>query len=298
MAIRPDLLQPGDKVVIIAPAGKVVEGTHQRAIQVFKGWGLVPEISKYALGGENYFSGTDEQRLEDFQSAINNPEIKAIFCARGGYGTTRIIDLLDFTALATHPKWIIGYSDITTVHFRMHNMGFESIHSVMPTGFDNANPPTISSLKNILFNDYFEYELPGNNLNVEGKTAATIIGGNLSLVVDSIGTASEIDATNKILFIEEIDEYLYKIDRMMVQLVRSGKLSNLAALIVGHMTGMKDTKVPINKSANELIHSLVSGYNYPVAFGIPIGHEDLNLAIPCSREIQLRIDNNKVNIKG
>lgn len=298
MAIRPDLLQSGDKVAIVAPAGKVVAHSHEKAVSIFQDWGLQQKISQYALGGGNYFSGTDEQRLTDFQAAINSPEIKAIFCARGGYGTTRIIDKIDLSPLLTEPKWIVGFSDITTVHFKLHNLGIESIHSIMPTGFGNADQQSISSLKQILFNQGFEYKLPGNPLNKAGEASAPIIGGNLSMIADSLSTSSEIDTSGKILFIEEIDEYLYKIDRMMVQLLRAGKLNNLAGLIVGHMTSMKDTKVPFGKTVNEIVQEITSSFSYPTAYNIPIGHERLNLAVPCTREITLSVSSSGVELKG
>lgn len=292
----PTHLKSGDKVAIIAPAGKLVKGTLEVALNTLMNWGLQVVMGEYVEKGHHYFSGTDEERLSDFQKVLDNPEVKAIFCARGGYGTTRIIDKLNFAGFQKDPKWIVGYSDVTALHFHVHKMGVASLHSLMPTGFADAAVQSIESLKKVLFGDELSYIFDPHPNNRFGSSTGQIIGGNLSLIVDSIGTPSEIDFENKILFIEEIDEYLYKIDRMMVQLKRAGKLGNLAGFVVGHMTGMKDTKVAFGKSVEELLLDHVSEYDYPVVLGVPVGHEALNLAIPCSYECFLNSKGQEVEL--
>ncbi|MDH5366573.1 MAG: LD-carboxypeptidase [Cyclobacteriaceae bacterium] len=289
--IQPPKLVEGNKVAIVAPAGKIIENTLDNGVKQIESWRLNISFGKYLQKGHHYFSGTDEERLYDLQSALDNPDIKAIFCARGGYGVTRILDAIDFSKFIKHPKWIIGFSDVTALHFKLHKLGFQSIHSVMPTGFLSANEASTEGLRKILFGEDNTYVLDNNNtFNRKGEAKAIIIGGNLSLINDSLGTSTEVDFDKKILFIEEIDEYLYKIDRMLVQLKRANKLTNLAGLIVGHITDTKDTNVPFGKSANELILEHVKGFNYPVAFNIPIGHESLNLAIQHSGICHLKID--------
>ena len=293
----PNELKIGDKVSIVAPAGKLVKGTLENALKTLEGWGLQVTLGQFINKGHHYFSGTDRERLIDLQNALDNPEIKAIFCARGGYGITRIIDSVNFEGFKSSSKWIIGFSDITALHFHAHKMEIASVHSVMPTGFGDAETESIESLRKILFGGDLHYEFESNQLNRNGSASAQIIGGNLSLIMDSIGTSSNIDFDNKILFIEEIDEYFYKIDRMLVQLKRAGKLSKLAGLIVGHMTEMKDTKVPFGKTVNELIAEHVSEFSYPIAYTVPVGHEPLNIAIPCSYACNMNITDNSVQLK-
>lgn len=295
--IRPKGLKAGDKIAIVAPAGRLLDGSLNSAINILKAWGLHVVMGEFVHKGNNYFSGTDDERLADFQKALDNSEIRAIFCARGGYGTTRIIDRINFENLKENPKWIVGFSDITALHFHVHNLGIASVHSVMPTGFGDTESESIESLRKILFNEPIQYNLDSDELNINGTCSAQIIGGNLSLITDSLGTSSEIDFDNKILFIEEIDEHLYKIDRMMVQLKRAGKLRALAGLMVGHMTKMKDTKVMFGKNVKELILGHVADYNYPVTFNLPVGHEPLNLAIPVSYKCSLKISDQLVRIK-
>lgn len=296
MINQPQPLRAGDKVAIVAPAGKLVEGTLEIALSTFKKWGLTVIIGEHVEKGYNYFSASDADRISDFQKALNSQEIKAIFCARGGYGTTRIIDQLDFKPFLSSPKWLVGFSDITTIHFVLHNLGLQSIHATMPTGFRNADERSIESLRRVLFGENITYEVSRHHMNRTGTAKAPIIGGNLSIINDSLGTLSEIEFDGKILFIEEIDEYLYKLDRMMVQLKRAQKLEKLAGLIVGNMTAMKDSNVPFGKEAFEIIHEHTAGFTYPIAFGLPIGHGPLNYAIPCSALCTLEVKGSGTNL--
>ena len=213
------------------------------------------------------YAGTDEQRIQGFQELLDNDAVKAIICARGGYGCVRIIDKLNFAGFEARPKWITGYSDLTVFHSHIHtNFGVETLHATMaiyvPTNTDDA----LGKLQKGLVGEKISYKVTTHELNRKGKARGIITGGNLSIVYALSGSVSDIDTRGKILFIEDLEEYLYHIDRMMMQLKRSGKLSNLAGLIVGGMNNMNDNAVPFGKSAYEIISEAVSGYNYPVCF--------------------------------
>ena len=296
---RPSLLKAGDKIVILSPSRQINESQLNRAIEVLNGWGLEVSLANNVLSRDGYFAGTDEERLQDLQNAINDPKISAVFCSRGGYGLSRIIDDLDLTVLKTNPKWIIGFSDITALHLKINQIGIESIHGLMPVQFEyDGVDKSIESLKHMLFEEFFSYEWASSINNVEGIAEAEIIGGNLSLLVDSLGTKTEINTDNKILFIEEIDEYYYKIDRMLNQLYRAGKFQNLKGLIVGQFTDLKDTQIPFGHSLAEIILSKIENKSLPVAFNSPFGHEAYNLAIPCGRKVKLSVDKNGTSLSG
>jgi muramoyltetrapeptide carboxypeptidase len=209
---------------------------------------------------------------------LDDPTVGIIFCGRGGYGTSRILDQLNFDEFKKRPKWIVGFSDITALHLKLHQLGVESIHGCMPTQYSKPEyESSISRLRDlILGNSNIKVEAAGNGSNKSGIVTGKVIGGNLSLIVDSLGTATTPDANGKILIVEEIDEYLYKIDRMFTQLKRSGVLSNLAGLAIGHMTDLKDTELPFNQSVEELILDKVAAFSYPVGFNFPIGHQSPN----------------------
>jgi len=289
MLKRPNYLQSGDQVIIIAPAGRIKENGLERAIVELKQWGLEVHVSKHALVGHHYFSSTDENRLTDLQEAFDSTEYKAIFCARGGYGITRIIDQVDFSLLKKSPKWIVGFSDVTALQIALANHSIMSIHSLMPTGFESADPESVDLLRKLLFGENVSIEARPNIYNRNGVAVAPIIGGNLSLLSASLGTKYEVVTDGKILFIEEIDEYLYKIDRMLGQLNRSGKLDNLKGLVIGHMSAMKDTVVPFGVGVEELILGHVTQFDYPVLFDVALGHEPLNLPIIQGCKYQLEI---------
>lgn len=292
----PNFIQKGDTVGIVAPAGKLSTG-FERAIQLIESWGLQVVMGKHIYAQNFQFAGTDAQRITDFQAMLDDGAIKAIICARGGYGSTRIIDQIDFSAFLQKPKWIAGYSDITTLHCHLHRRGIQSIHSIMPLTFGQTETDaSVETLRKVLFGEDIEYQVPAHPFNKPGETTAPIIGGNLALLSSVIGTASDIDTSGKILFIEDINEYLYNIDRIMIQLKRSGKLDNLAGLIVGHFTDVKDNETPFGKTAEEIVAEAVREYNYPVSFGFPVGHEPSNVAIPCGRMARLQINNSFVKL--
>ncbi|MGB3949091.1 MAG: LD-carboxypeptidase [Bacteroidia bacterium] len=277
---QPEFLKKGDKVGIVAPARKMSKEELLPAIEILNSWGLEVVLGKNLFCEENQFSGSDEQRAEDLQKMLDDPSIKAIISARGGYGTLRIIDKINFFTFTQHPKWIVGYSDITVLHSHIHTLGITTIHATMPINF-SKNTEATESLRKALFGESIKYNFESHplNKNITSIIEGEVVGGNLSLIYALTGSVSDIDTKDKILFIEDLDEYLYHIDRMMLNLKRSGKLSHLKALIVGGMTDMKDNTVPFGKTAEEIILDTIKDYNYPVYFGFPAGHIDRNLAL-------------------
>lgn len=286
----PLYLKKGDKIGIAAPARKISIEELQPAIDRFISWGLEPVFATNLFCSENQYAGTDEERLNGLQDLLDNHDIKAIICARGGYGTMRIIDKLDFSQFLKHPKWVAGYSDITVLHSHINkNFGIETLHGTMPINFSTNTPEALESLKKALFGETLSYVTGRHSLNRTGKTEGVITGGNLSMLYALSGSDSDIETNGKILFIEDLEEYLYHIDRMMVQLKRSGKLQNLAGLIVGGMNNMNDNAVPFGKEAYEIIAEQEANYNYPVCFGFPAGHIEDNRTLIMGRKLQLNI---------
>lgn len=285
----PPYLKKGDKIGIVAPARKISKEEIQFAVDTFEKWGLKAVFGKNLFGNENQYSGSDEQRAEDLQKMLDDNSIHAIISARGGYGTLRIIDKLNFKKFQEKPKWIIGYSDITVLHSHIHqNFETETLHAVMPINF-HKDEESVEALRKCLFGEKFSYNINSHSLNRNGKAEGSLVGGNLSLLYALKGSKSGISTSGKILFIEDLDEYLYHIDRMMISLKRAGKLSHLAGLIVGGMTDMKDNKIPFGKTAEEIICESVAEFNYPMCFGFPAGHQDKNLALPLGRRANLNI---------
>ncbi|MDO9187735.1 MAG: LD-carboxypeptidase [Bacteroidia bacterium] len=285
---QPPFLKKGDKIGIIAPARKISKEEIQSAIDIFNAWGLEVVLSKNLFNADNQFSGTENERAEALQIMLNDDSISAIISARGGYGTIRIIDKIDFTNFKKHPKWIIGYSDITVLHSHINNFGIETLHATMPINF-TKNEEATETLRKALFGEQLNYEVESHPLNRKGKAEAELIGGNLSLIYALTGSVSDIDTKGKILFIEDLDEYLYHIDRMMLNLKRSGKLDHLAGLIIGGMTDMKDNTIPFGKTAEEIIIDAVKEYDYPVCFNFPGGHVEKNLALYFGRKVKLNV---------
>lgn len=289
-------LKQNDKIAIVATARKISADELAFAIETFKAWGLQPVLGKDIYEIENQFAGSDKQRAEDLQWAINDDSIKAIIIARGGYGTVRIVDAIDFTKLKTNPKFIIGYSDVTILHSHIHaHIGLPTLHATMPINF-NKNAEAVETLRKCLFGEPVSYHFEVNPLNKVGEANGVLVGGNLSLLYALSGTASDIDTKDKILFLEDLDEYLYHIDRMMLNLKRSGKLENLKALVVGGFTDMKDNTVPFGKTAEEIILDAVKEYNFPVCFNFPAGHIDRNLALYFGKEVNLKISQNNCSL--
>ncbi len=288
--IAPPDLQKGDKVAIVALASKLNPDDIQPAIQYMQeNWGVEVVVGESVSASYYGFAGTDEVRARDFQKMLDDRSVKAIFSARGGYGSSRIIDAIDFTAFQQKPKWIIGFSDITAVHSHVQSLGFQSLHGPMPKTF-MRDEYSLETLRTFLFGNGMSYKISPDNLNKSGAAEGQITGGNLCLLAHLIGSASDISYEGKILFIEDIGEYLYNIDRMMIQLKRAGKLRNLQGLLVGSFTDNKENDEPFGKTAYEIIAEHVSAYEYPVCYGLPTGHDKINWAIPCGRVARLEVD--------
>lgn len=291
--ISPPILKSGDAVGIVAPARKVNRDEMEAAIRMIESWGLRVFLAKNLFGSYNQFSGTDIERAADLEEMIENSDVKAIMCARGGYGTVRILDHINLRILQRNPKWIIGYSDITVLHGILNSwFMMETIHGIMPINFPANGVANLSteSLRKILFGEVPEYNVPPHSFNRIGSVQGQLCGGNLSIIASVGGTDSDFFTNDKILFIEDLDEYLYHVDRMMMNLKRSGKLKNCAGLIVGGMTDMNDNKIPFGKTALEIIHEAVAEYEYPVCFGFPAGHLDENLSLIMGRTVTLNVE--------
>lgn len=286
--ITPPYLKKGDKIGIAACARKVSMEELEPAITAFKSWGLEVALGKNLFRSQDQFAGTDQERAQDLQAMLDDPSIKAVIGARGGYGTLRIIDQLHFEQFRKQPKWIIGFSDITVLHSHIHKLNIETLHAKMLINF-TKDETSSETLKHALFGELKRHEVPAHVLNRRGTAQGELVGGNLSLLYALTGSVSDLDTHGKILFIEDLDEYLYHIDRMMMNLKRSGKLSSLAGLIVGGMSDMKDNKIPFGKNAEEIIFDTVKEFDYPVCFNFPAGHVDTNLALYLGRNIQLEV---------
>jgi muramoyltetrapeptide carboxypeptidase len=290
--ITPPYLKKGDRIAIVSPARKISPAEVEAAINIFKSWEMEVVLGEHLYASYNQFAGSDEQRLSDFQRMLDDDSIRAIICSRGGYGTVRIIDNLDFTRFLRNPKWIVGYSDVTVLHSHIHeHFGVETLHAVMPLNFKDKcdGNPSVITLKKALFGKGLSYHIPGKKYNRKGSCKGPLVGGNLSIIYSLTNTGSDIKTNGKILFIEDVDEYLYHIDRMMMNLRRSGKLEGLEGLLVGAMTRMHDNDVPFNKTAYEIIAEAVEDYPYPVCFNFPAGHIDDNRALVLGREAALDV---------
>ena len=284
----PSYLKKGDKIGIVACARKISPDELKPAVAFFNSNGLEVVFGKNLFNEDHQFSGTDAERAADLQQMLDDPSIKAIISARGGYGTMRIIDKIDFTTFRQYPKWMIGYSDITVLHSHIHNFGIETLHATMPINF-TKNEEATSTLLKALTGEKLSYEVGSHPLNRNGNAEGELVGGNLSLLYALTASTSDISTKGKILFLEDLDEYLYHIDRMMLNLERAGKLSNLAGLVIGGMTDMKDNAIPFGKTAEEIIMDAVKEYNYPVCFNFPAGHIDRNLAMIFGRKVKLSV---------
>lgn len=289
----PEYLKRGDRIRIVSPSGKVSKDKVLQGIELLHDEGFEVILGRHVFGRHFQYAGTDQQRAADFQEAINDPETKAIISARGGYGSVRIIEKLDFSPMLCHPKWLVGFSDITVFHLVLNRLGIASIHGVMPAFFLENKKPSKSffSLMKALLLGTSVVESVSHSLNRTGNASGELIGGNLSLIYSLQGTPWQIETKGKILLLEDLSEYLYHIDRMMQNLKLSGKLSELSGLVVGGFTELHDNESPFGKSAYEIIRNAVEEYDYPVCFDIPSGHIPKNLSLLLGATYQLEVGN-------
>jgi muramoyltetrapeptide carboxypeptidase len=294
----PPYLQPGDTIALACPAGYMALEKAQTCIDVLQQWDYKVKVGT-TVGSDsaNYFSGTDEERLINFQQILDDDEVNAVMCARGGYGVSRIIDRISFKKFKKHPKWIIGFSDITVLHAHIYsNYGIATIHGPMAGAFNDEGYKNefVQSLKSVLEGKRIRYECASHECNRKGEAVGELIGGNLSLLAHMVGTPSDVKTKGKILFLEDVGEYLYNVDRMLLQLKRSGKLEKLAGLIIGGFTDNKDTERPFGQNVLEIIQNVVKEYDYPVCYGFPVSHGKENYALKTGVGYKLKVGKNKV----
>ena len=294
--ITPPPLKKGDKIAITCPAKKL-PAPMTDAINLLTSWGLEVVLGETVEASYHQFAGDDELRARDLQRFIDDDSIKAIIAARGGYGTVRMIDLVDFKRLAQCPKWLVGFSDITVLHTHLFtNYGLSSIHGQMPVNIPDASAYSLETLRKALFGEGLSYQVPPNPLNRVGEGTGILVGGNLSLLISVSGSVSDLDYSGKILFIEDVGEYLYTIDRMMRNLNRAGKLKKLAGLIVGGFTDVKDNDIPFGQTVPEIIMEVVKEYDYPVCFDFPAGHIPGNYSLILGKMANLKIETNFASV--
>ena len=296
--IYPPYLKAEDAIGIVAPARKISRTELEFTVRWWEEKGFRIVLGKHLFTEHHQYAGTDAARLEDLQNMLDDNNIKAIFCARGGYGTLRIVDKLDFLSFNLEPKWICGFSDITVLHAHINTVcEVATIHSTMPVSMNGNHPENLETLYQTLIGEQPLYEWTPHILNRSGKCSGQLTGGNLSLLYALSGSISDIDTTNKILFIEDVDEYLYHIDRMMLQLKRAGKLAKLAGLLVGSFTKMRDNDIAFGSTFEQIIREHCEDYDFPIAFNFPAGHEDTNVAIKFGGAYDLIVENVGVTLR-
>jgi muramoyltetrapeptide carboxypeptidase len=306
----PPYLQQGDTIGLVCPAGFMPVEKVSECIRVLNSeWGFSTKVGMTIGKQFNYFSGTDEERLADFQNMLDDDEVKAILCARGGYGISRIIDKIDFSKFKKSPKWIIGFSDVTVLHSHIYrNYNVATLHAPMANAFNEEVGPDntveqagknkfVESLRNVLEGKKIKYQVDPHDFNKKGEGIGELVGGNLTLLAHLVGTDSDIKTRGRILFLEDVGEYFYNIDRMMRQLKRSGKLEKLAGLIIGGFTDNKDTERPFGQTAFEIIRDVVKEYNYPVCYDFPVSHEKENYALKVGIGYKLKVTKSKVTLE-
>lgn len=293
----PPSLKPGDKIGIVAPASVVNYEDLLPGIALFKHWGLEVVEGDTLKSASNQFSAPDDVRLADLQKMLDDPEIKAVIAARGGYGCSRIVDQLNFEEFLKNPKWIVGFSDLTVFLSSIYNLGYASLHAPMAKSITtHGAEEAAESLRQLLFGERPNYSFPSHDLNRIGNASGQLVGGNLCILAHLIGSKTDVDTDGKILFIEDINEYLYNLDRMMIQMKRAGKLNKLAGLIVGQFTDMKDNSSPsFGKTSYEIIHEHIAEFNYPVCFDFPLGHVGDNRAMAVGMDAVLEVKPERVS---
>jgi len=292
----PPFLKKRDKVGIVAPAGNIPGGLDD-AVKLLESWGLEVLVGKSVYSFFHQFAGDDELRAADLQQMLDDLSVKAIFAARGGYGTVRIIDRIDFSTFADHPKWIVGFSDITVLHSHAQALyGIATVHGQMPLTIPDATKTSLETLRKALFGEELSYHYSSRSDNRSGSAEGVLTGGNLSVLLSISGSVSEVDYKDKILFIEDVGEYYYAVDRMLRMLKRAGKLKDLKGLIIGAFTALKDKDPGFGFSVSEMVVDLVKEYGYPVATDFPAGHIDNNKTLILGKAVTLRVQKKLVTL--
>jgi muramoyltetrapeptide carboxypeptidase len=298
--IKPEYLKKGDTIAIVAPAGILKNKIEviDKAKKLLESWGLEVVLGKNIFNSGNHFAGTDEERCNDFQEVLDNKNIKAIWAARGGYGSVRILDALDFSKFKKNPKWVIGYSDITAFHNHIHNLGIETIHGMMATSLRSENEEiieTVATFRNVLFGKKLSYKIPSSTYNQHTSKSikGQLVGGNLAILASMLGSESQLNTDGKILFIEEIREYKYSIDRMLQSLKRAGYFNNLKGVLVGDISNIKNNTTKWGKPIEQLILDALPK-KIPVVFNFPAGHENDNRALIFGRNIEIKSAKNNI----
>lgn len=293
----PEYLKKGDSVGIVCTARSFSSEEAETAIQLLNEWGLKAVLGKTIDCNNHQLGGSDEERANDFQKMLNNSNIKAIWIARGGYGTVRIIDKIDFSKFKQNPKWIIGFSDITVLHSHIHNLGIATLHAIMPFSVPKASVEAKETLRKALFNEEYHFEIESDYSNKIGKAEGELIGGNLSIIYSLLGSVSSVNTSGKILYLEDLDEYLYHIDRMFYNFKRNGYFENLKGLIIGGMTDMHDNSIPFGYDVKQIIREITKEYDFPICFEFPAGHISDNRALKLGTKVSLEINTNKTSLK-
>lgn len=283
--ITPSSLSSGSKIALAAPARKVAEDDIAFAVEYIRQRGFVPIYDERLFLSHNQFAGNDEQRASVLQHYLDADDIDAIMCVRGGYGTVRIIDRLDFDKFMQKPKWIVGYSDVTVLHAKMQSLGIESLHATMPINFHDNSKQALDTLFDALCGKEIKYDLPQQTLDILSKMKGEVVGGNISVLYSLLGSDIFPDVEGKVLFLEDLDEYLYHIDRMMMAFQRAGIFDKIGGLIIGGLTKMHDNAIPFGMTAEEIISEKTKDKNIPTVFNFPAGHINDNRAIILGRRI-------------
>ncbi|MBN2263498.1 MAG: LD-carboxypeptidase [Prolixibacteraceae bacterium] len=295
MNIIPPYIEPGNTIGIVSTASVINQSVVEPAVELLQSLGYKVQLGSYVFSKNGQFAGTDQQRASDLQLMLDNPEVKAIICSRGGYGSLRTSELINWSGFAAKPKWIVGFSDVTALHAKIQQLGIASIHGPMPKHFTDNEQPSVGFrfLIDALNGKKLSYKVESSEFNRPGKASAPVVGGNLSMIYSLRGTPYDIDTNGKILFIEDLGEYLYHLDRMMMNLKTGGKLENLAGLIVGHFTGMKDHPNKFGKTLEEIITDAIKDYAFPVMFNFEAGHQNNNFPLKLGAEAKIVVNPKK-----
>lgn len=292
----PPYLKKGDTVAIVCTARKFFPEDAKPAIDLLESWGLKVKLGKTIGLDSCQLGGTDTERAADFQEQLDNDNIKAIWCARGGYGTVRIIDLIDFTKFKKHPKWVMGFSDVTVLHSHINTLDVATLHSIMPFTVPKAPEEVKQTFKNALFGIKNSYVIPSKSYDKKGKAKGELVGGNLSIIYSLLGSKSSIDTKDKILFIEDLDEYLYHVDRMLYNMKRNDYFKNVKGIIVGSMRDMHDNEIPFGQNEVQIISEIAKDLDIPIAFEFCAGHQKDNRTLILGSQVTFEVNDTEIKL--